>query len=124
MVHKLRSKAHRGQIGLVSANGGVLTEQSAGIYSTQPCPYKPYRRRDPDEYGTIPALPMSRFCNEHAAPTVATVLSWTIEYSRSPNIPVTGFIIAETKADRKRFVAKTKPRDTRTIHWMLRVQDD
>ncbi len=45
-----RLRADPGSRGLVTANGGYLSKHSAGIYSSEPAPHKPWRREDPAAY--------------------------------------------------------------------------
>ena len=53
VVERLRTDHYRGELGVVGANGGMLTEHGVGIYSTAP-PKETYSRRDYHGYAPDP----------------------------------------------------------------------
>ena len=118
MVEALRSCSDAARLGLVSANGGVLTEESVGIYSLQP-PAMPYTRRDPAAYAPAVGLPPSSLAK--APRGSGTVLTFTVVYHATRdllNTPSHVVAIGELSSGAdtgKRFVAKSAPGDAATI---------
>jgi acetyl-CoA C-acetyltransferase len=95
-VARVRSRA--GSFALVSANGGMLSKTSVGVYSTIPTPRRPdhsarlQREIDDDE---APAV------TEHATGW-ATIETYTVAYGRKGT---TGIVVGRLKSDDSRFIA-------------------
>jgi len=93
MAEKVR--AHPGEFGLVTANGGYLTKHSAGIYSTVPTT-GPWTREDPKTYQAgIDALPHPPFETAPSGP--ATIETYTLEFGRD-GTPARGIVIGRLGA--------------------------
>jgi acetyl-CoA C-acetyltransferase len=151
LVEKLRTPSFRGELGMLCANGGFLTEHACGIYSTDPPTHiggaaaldesrggedthegrrlRVYERRPLSEYappqeGEGGLLVNGGISSFAAAPAdgAGRVITWTVEYSRRPNLPKRGLIVGEmvSGADEgKRFLATTRPNDSATIEWLF-----
>lgn len=74
MAEKLRANA--GAKGLITANGGYLTEHAFGVYSSEP-PSQPFRHRDLQS--EVDATPNRRVVKEYTGD--ATVESYTVMFS-------------------------------------------
>jgi acetyl-CoA C-acetyltransferase len=101
-VAHVRSRA--GSFALVSANGGILSKTSVGVYSTTSTPRRP-------DHSQL----LQRDIDERASPTVAerptgwaTVETHTVTYGR--NGP-TGLVIGRLESDGSRFIAKVADGD-------------
>jgi acetyl-CoA C-acetyltransferase len=98
-ITKMRS--HKGQFGLVGANGGLLSKYSVGIYSTTPAEWKPDRSAQLQaQIGQAPTVPVT----EHAD-GAGTVETYTV---RRDSGRLTGIIIGRLDADGSRFLATTE----------------
>jgi len=113
-VARVRSRA--GSFALVSANGGMLSKTSVGVYSTTPTPWRPDRS----------AL-LQREIDDADAPAVteratgwATIESYTVVYGRKGT---TGIVIGRLKSDDSRFVAKVAEGDDELLG-MLQYADE
>jgi acetyl-CoA C-acetyltransferase len=90
-----------GQFGLVSANGGILSKHSVGIYSTTPAEWKPDRSaRLQAQVAGWPTEPVTE--NAHGDATIET---YTVR--RDGGRP-TGIIIGRLVADDSRFLATSE----------------
>lgn len=121
IVEKLRTDLFRGRLGLVGANGGILTEHAVGIYSTLP-PARPYTRRPVGEYTDTNDYHLDMDQYAFAPQGIGRILTWTVEYSRKPNVPETGIMIGEVVGgpdDGKRFCANTAAGDATSLAWLL-----
>mmetsp|Transcript_12063 Transcript_12063/g.13874 ORF Transcript_12063/g.13874 Transcript_12063/m.13874 type:complete len:573 (+) Transcript_12063:112-1830(+) len=119
LVEKLRTDYFRGELGMLCANGGMLTEHSVGIYSTNP-PVENFSMRDHNEYAA--SFGVSDESYALAPNGKGKILTWTVEYEKKPNIPSRGIIIGEMTSGNdkgKRFCANTRKGDTKTMQWML-----
>jgi len=121
VADKLRTADLRGKLGMVCANGGVLTEQACGIYSTTPPP-QTYVRRNPKEYAPDVVLPYEQYALTPNGK--AKILTWTVDYKRNKGggEPETGIVIGEMTSGPdagKRFFANPKPEDKATLSWLL-----
>ena len=96
-VARVRSRA--GSFALVSANGGMLSKTSVGVYSTTPIAWRPDHsallQREID-YADAPAV-------TERATGWATIESYTVAYGHKGT---TGIVIGRLKSDDSRFVAK------------------
>jgi acetyl-CoA C-acetyltransferase len=113
-VARVRSRA--GSFALVSANGGMLSKTSVGVYSTTPTPWRPDRS----------AL-LQREIDDADAPAVterasgwATIESYTVAHGRKGT---TGIVIGRLKSDDSRFVAKVVEDDDELLD-MLQNADE
>lgn len=108
-----RLRAHPGRFGLVTANGGFLTEHAAGIYSTEPSPRPrdgdaPWRRTDPAvDQRMIDALPRPALIE--APDGEAVIETYTVGFGRD-NEPDRGIVVGRLgdgrDPDAPRFIAK------------------
>ena len=114
---KLRTDLYRGKLGMVAANGGMLTEHSVGIYSTSP-PSANYVRRELEEYAPERGFPPEKFV---LVPNgEGKVVAWGCTYEKKPNVPAKGYIIGELTSGPdagKRFCAISN--DSKTKAWLL-----
>jgi acetyl-CoA C-acetyltransferase len=113
-VARVRSRA--GSFALVSANGGVVSKTSVGVYSTMSTPRRPDRSQR-----------LQREIDERDAPAVAehpagwaTVETYTVTYGR--NGP-TGLVIGRLESEGSRFVAKVADGDDELLA-LLRTGDE
>lgn len=66
-----RLRARPGAFGLATANGGILSKYSVGVYSTRPCPWRPGRSAELQaDIDAWPAAPRAR--DPHGPATVET----------------------------------------------------
>jgi acetyl-CoA C-acetyltransferase len=115
MVEKLRT--HRGDVGMVTANGWYVTKHSVGVYSTDP-PQHNWKRTDPSvDQATIDAEPHAQFEEHPSGP--ATVETYTVLFDRD-GAPTQGIIIGRTASDR-RFMANT-PNDRSLLESMTQKE--
>jgi acetyl-CoA C-acetyltransferase len=93
-----RARAEPGSVGLVGANGGVLSKYSVGIYTTTPSPWQP---------STSAAL-QEQLAGEPTVDTTAApdgwarLETWTVKHARSGR---TAIVVGRLESDDKRFVA-------------------
>ena len=117
LAEKLRTDYFRDKLGMLAANGGMLTEHSIGIYSTAPPPTN-YVRRDHNDYAPDRGMPVEKFA---LVPNgEAKVVAWGCAYGRKPNAPSQGYIVGELTSGPdagKRFCAISK--DEKTKNWLL-----
>jgi acetyl-CoA C-acetyltransferase len=102
MVERLR--ADRGKYGLVLANGGFLSKEAGGVYSTTP-PKAWAPVSSADLQSAIDTAPKPELLSES---TSGTVLSYTVTYAKGA--PQRAFIIAEN--DKGRVLARLRSGDT------------
>ncbi len=104
-----RVRAAPGSPGLVTANGGILSKYSVGVYSTVP------RDWQPPMPVPLPADPAP----QHARMPVGRVRveTCTVVYERG--IPTLGIAVARLAADDSRVLACTAPGDHRAIDALL-----
>ena len=103
-----------GKFGLVSANGGYLSKQSVGIYSTIPC-----EKWTPGKTGAAQEI-----VDNHPTETVlypyageAVIESYSVVYKRSE--PVLGFCLCREPTSNRRVVAKVAGEDQATLLAMI-----
>jgi len=102
LVERLRK--NRGSFGLVLANGGFMSKESAGIYSTLvPDNWSIIDNQDIQNF--IDNRPVINLLNENCK---ANIEGFCLEYKR--DIPQSGYVIA--KNERGRILAKIKPNST------------
>jgi len=80
-------RADPGGVGLVSANGGLITKHAFGVYGTEP-PTSPYRHTSPQ--AEIDALPRRELCEDPDGE--ATVEAWTVMHDRE-GAPESGIVV-------------------------------
>ena len=104
-----RVRATPGSYGFVGANGGVMSEYSAGVYSTAPAPWRPGRsarlQAEVDSWAAPPQAPR--------AGGRGTIETATVSYRRDGT--PTGIIVGRLDADGRRFVARTAEDDSVAI---------
>jgi acetyl-CoA C-acetyltransferase len=101
MVEALR--ADPGSNGLVWANGGYLTKQSFGVYSTDP-PNDGFRHVHPQD--EIDALPSRELAADHVGP--ATIESWVVMHDRDSR-PEVAFLSLLTDDGRRAWGTTSDP---------------
>ena len=99
-----------GQFGLISANGGFLSKQSVGVYSTEPV--KEWKPADTgaaqqlvDAQETVEVLPSYQGEGE--------IETYSFVYAKGQ--PVNAFIVGRVEGGKKRFLAKVKEGDSETL---------
>ncbi|MGE0667830.1 MAG: acetyl-CoA acetyltransferase [Sphingomonadales bacterium] len=108
MLPKLRRKP--GSFGLIGANGGYLSKQGTGIYSTTPTEGR-WERENPSSYqGEIDSLPDAPFTETPAGNAI--IESYTVVYGKTG--PERGIVIGR-QSDGTRFVANT-PADAAVLN--------
>ncbi|MEN3976701.1 acetyl-CoA acetyltransferase [Emcibacter sp. SYSU 3D8] len=113
MLPKLRAKP--GSFGLVGANGGYLSKQGTGIYSTTPTRGN-WARENPGSYqGEIDSLPDMPFTETPSGN--GTIETYTVAFGRTG--PERGIIVGR-QADGVRFIANT-PADAATLNGLMDV---
>jgi acetyl-CoA C-acetyltransferase len=76
-----------GSVGLVTANGGLITKHAFGVYSTEP-PAQPFRHGEPQ--AEIDALPSRELCEEPDG--AIAIETWTVMHDRHGE-PETGIVV-------------------------------
>ena len=112
-----RLRARPGQFGLVLANGGCLSKESCGIYSTQPtavpwCAESPrHHQRGSD---LLRGPPVTEVPSGEAV-----IETYTVVHVRG--VPERGIVIGRLD-DGVRFVANTPPGRADVLHWMMNAE--
>jgi len=89
---------------LVSANGGILSKTSVGVYSTMPSPLRPdHSDRLQEEINGLDSPGYVAHPNGWA-----TIETYTVKHDRDGK---TGIIIGRLEADGRRFISKVAPDD-------------
>jgi len=109
MIERLR--ADPGKYGLVLANGGFLSKEAGGVYSTTP-PEAWAPVSSADLQSAIDTAPKPNLLSES---TSGTVLSYTVTYAKG--VPQRAFIIAEN--GKGRVLARLRSGDTATLAALL-----
>jgi acetyl-CoA C-acetyltransferase len=122
LISKLRLDTFRDKLGMVCANGGMLTEHGTGIFSTA-APAKTYSRRDPREYKPDCELPKDQFA--FAPSGKGRVVTWTVAYKKKPEGTMDqAMMIGEMLSGPdtgKRFIAVSRKGDEATLQWMVQA---
>lgn len=112
MMHRLQQRPD--ELGLITANGGYLSKQSVGIYSTRP-PNGHWRRGD--------VTPSHRRLAAVTRPSLSTepsgrgrIETYTVAFDRSG--PVRGIVVGRLEDDR-RFVANTPADDREALDALM-----
>ncbi len=115
MVRKVRGQP--GSFGLVTANGGLVTKQAVGVFSTTP-PSKPFEYEDPSVIQKeIDRIPRAAFT---ATPLgEATIETYAVLHGK--NGPESGVLFGRLRMTGERFVANT-PRDVATLSALQQVE--
>jgi acetyl-CoA C-acetyltransferase len=106
-----RLRADRGKYGLVLANGGFLTKESGGVYST----------KAPTNWAPVSSADLQAKIDNAKKPsllsesTAGTVVTYTVTYAKGT--PQRAFIIAEN--ERGRVLARLRNGDTQTLDALL-----
>jgi acetyl-CoA C-acetyltransferase len=104
----------RGRYGMVTGNGGLMSKESVGIYSTLPGQGE-WRREDPKAYQKeLDAMPAPRI--ERQPEGEARIETYTVHYDRG--VPARGVIIGRLLADDARFVANTPADRPDILAWL------
>lgn len=103
-----------GEFGLVSANGGYMSKESVGIYSTSPCEYwLPAKAGEAqemvDDYPTETVL--------YPYNGEAVIESYSVVYKKS--VPAIGFVLCREAGSDQRVLAKVARGDDETLQAML-----
>jgi acetyl-CoA C-acetyltransferase len=113
-VARVRSRA--GSFGLVSANGGILSKTSVGVYSTRPTPRRP-------DHSQL----LQRELDERDAPAVAerptgwaTIETHTVTQGRDGPM---GVVVGRLESDGSRFVARVADGDDELLA-LLQTTDE
>ncbi len=105
----------QGRYGLVTGNGGLLSKQSVGIYSSLPGP-APWRREDPAAgQAALDETPAPRI--ELAPQGAARIETCTVMHDRGS--PARGVIVGRLLADDARFVANTPAGRPEVLQWLM-----
>lgn len=108
-------RAGRGRYGLVTGNGGFMSKQSVGIYSTE-AGAGAWRREDPARYqGELDALRSPRLELTPNGP--ARIETYTVICERGT--PARGVIVGRLEADDARFVANTPADRPEILEWLM-----
>lgn len=109
MVETLR--ADRGSRGLVLANGGFLSKESVGIYSTaRPTAYTPV-----DSTAAQQAIADEPDVEQASAPTRGNVEAYSVLYERGAPLLAYAFM----RDGDKRFLARTQTKDVEAVERLL-----
>ncbi|WP_139977358.1 enoyl-CoA hydratase-related protein [Nocardioides litoris] len=106
-----RCRAEPGSVGLVSANGGMLSKVSVGVYATTPAPW-----REGDDAAlqaaadARPSVPLE----DHPADGWLSVETWTVRHGRSGRRAV---VVGRT-ATGHRTTAASLPGDDELVDWL------
>jgi acetyl-CoA C-acetyltransferase len=101
MVHRLRD--HPGDLGLVSANGGLASKQSFGVYCSHP-PAAGFRLAHAQE--EVDAVPGREVRGDHEGPV--TVEAYTVMHDRS-GVPVQAIAATLTAAGERAWATSDDP---------------
>ena len=108
----------KGRYGMVTGNGGLLSKQSVGIYSSVPGA-APWRREDPAiGQATLDATPAPRV--ELVPQGAARIETYTVLCDKG--VPARGVIVGRLLADDARFVANTPAGRPEILQWLM--EDD
>ena len=114
-VERLRADGDDAGRGLVSGNGGYLTEHSFGVYATAPPPSGTYAWASTQD--EVDALPQREVDTEPWGE--ATIEAYTVMHDRDGN-PERGFVAVRTPEDRRGWVA---PTDDETLAGLLELDE-
>ncbi|MCW2812634.1 MAG: acetyl-CoA acetyltransferase, partial [Nocardioides sp.] len=106
-----RTRAEPGSVGVVSANGGMLSKVSVGVYSTDPAPW-----REGEGHLLQAAVDGRRpvVLDDQPADGWASVETWTVRHTRSGRKAV---VVGRT-TEGKRFMAAGVPGDDELVDWL------
>jgi len=105
----------KGRYGMVTGNGGLLSKQSVGIYSTLPGTGR-WQREDPAAYQPgLDAVPAPRI--ELAPHGAARIETYTVLCDKG--VPARGVIVGRLLADDARFVANTPADRPEILPWLM-----
>jgi acetyl-CoA C-acetyltransferase len=104
-----RVRAQAGSVGLVGANGGIMSKYSVGVYSATPASWQPDNSKKLQE--EIDAWPAPGEARD--ADGWATIETYTVRHSRDGRM--TGIVIGRLYGDGRRFVARGDDRDADLI---------
>jgi acetyl-CoA C-acetyltransferase len=105
----------KGRFGMVTGNGGLLSKQSVGIYSTEPGAGE-WRRENPADYQ--PELDAALAPRIELTPQgKARIESYTVMCDKG--VPARGVIVGRLLADDARFVANTPKDRPEILQWLM-----
>lgn len=117
-VSRLRKRGGTERYGLVTANGGLLSKQSVGIYSTLPGEGV-WQREDPALYqAELDAIAPPRL--EEQPQGRARIETCTVICQRGQ--PTRGVIVGRLLADDARFVANTPENRPEILQWLMEAE--
>jgi acetyl-CoA C-acetyltransferase len=103
-----RVRSNRGSSALVSANGGILSKTSVGIYGTTPTPIRPDRSAELQariDVGVTAA-------RERHATGWATIETFTVRHGRSGKV---GVVVGRLDGSGRRFIARVDDHDAELL---------
>ncbi|MDQ2797024.1 MAG: acetyl-CoA acetyltransferase [Actinomycetota bacterium] len=110
-VEQLRARP--GTVGLVGANGGMLSKYSAGVYSTTPAPWRPDRSAELQaELDTVASVSVA-----FRADGPAVIETYTVIHGAGGQRD--GLVIGRLAADGRRFLARTLEGDDELLDALL-----
>lgn len=102
-----------GEYGLVCANGGFMTKESVGVYSTDPCAN--WAPADDSAQQLMDAETREALCYPYAGK--AAIETYSVVYKKG--VPVAGFCLARANDTGDRVVAKVASKDAATLQAMI-----
>jgi acetyl-CoA C-acetyltransferase len=109
--------ANPGEFGLVTANGGYLSKQSVGIYSTTPATNWEPRKGNPAQE-TVDVYPTETVL--YPFDGKARIESYSLVYKKS--VPAVGFAVCWDEASDQRVLAKVERGDETTMQALIDVE--
>jgi len=111
VVARLRERP--GALGLVGANGGMMSKYSAGVYSTTPRAWEPDRSDEVQAIlSSMPKVPVAM-----QADGAATIETYTVQYG--PGGKRDALVIGRLESDGRRFLARSIDGDGALIDHLL-----
>jgi len=108
-----RLRANPGTLGLVGANGGMMSKYSAGVYSTTPREWTPDRSHELQALlSSMPKVPVAVH-----ADGAATIETYTVQYG--PNGRRDALVIGRLEAGGQRFLARSVDGDDALVAFLL-----
>ncbi|MGI8677848.1 MAG: acetyl-CoA acetyltransferase [Jatrophihabitans sp.] len=108
-----RLRAAPGTLGLVGANGGMLSKYSAGVYSTTPAPWRPDRSAEVQaDLDAAPRVPLAL-----RADGPGVIETYTVRHGAAGKCD--GIVIGRLDADGRRFLARILEGDDQLLDALL-----
>jgi acetyl-CoA C-acetyltransferase len=99
-----RARSSPGSLGLVGANGGVLTKYSVGVYTTTPSPWHPSSSQDLQD--RLDLAPRRAYTDDPNG--WARIDTWTVRHGKRGRHAI---VVGTLESDGRRFVATVVPGD-------------